>query len=520
MAPDTVSPPAAVAGAPSAKSRYTLAPWVQLSLLAAASLGIYLLAFVGPYSLGQWWAQPLQDIAKIAQADLRIAAAYTLAMTALFWLYWQACRVVAGVDSRRLWAIGIGGAVGFCLAMAWLYPVGAADVFDNIFRGRMSILYHANPFYRVPFDFQQDPLFPYAAWDYYPSAYGPLWELIAAGTAGLAGNGIIANVLAFKAVSILAYLATTMLIALSLRQKAPAQALRGVLLFAWNPLVIYAVAGNGHNDAVMVLFVILGFYWLRRGHFTLALLAQLAGALIKFIPILFVPIVLITALRQLSDWRARARYLLVTTGLSTLAIVAAYAPFWQGLDVLALGVDRRRGLYTTSLPALLKGALEPFIGEFPSDQWASGIAAGLLMIWVAWRLVVLWRSDDEQAPVQTALSMLLFYLLVSCLWFQPWYLIWPLALSALLPDGTAQRGTVLFSFIATWKMPLFDFVIVGKGPLPSYAQRELQITLAILSIPWLYFLYHIKRQVGPYLGLQKEKVSPEDKRSELPPALE
>ncbi|MBI3942465.1 MAG: DUF2029 domain-containing protein [Chloroflexi bacterium] len=503
---------------PSAKTAFAFSPWMQLSVLAAASLGIYWVAFLRPFSLGEWWAQPLQTIVKIAQTDLWAAAAYAGAMTALFWLYWQACRLADGPVDRRLWAAAIGGALVFSLAMAWLYPVGAADVFDNIIRGRMTVLYGANPFYRVPFDFQQDPLYSYAAWDYYPSAYGPLWELIAAGTAWLAGNEVIANVLAFKAIAILAYAATAAVIVLYLRRAAPVKALRGLLLFAWNPLVIYEIAGNGHNDGVMVLFVILGFYWLARGRYTLALLAQIAGALIKFIPILFVPIILITALRHLQDWRARTRYLLVTAGLSALAIVAVYAPFWQGWDVL--GIDRRRGLFTTSLPALLKAVLEPLIGEFSADQWASGIAAGLLLVWLAWRLLVLWRSDDEHAPLHTALSICLFYLLVSCLWFQPWYLIWPLALSALLPDGTAQRGTVLFSFAATWKMPLFDFVIVGKGPLPPFAVRELQVTLGTLSAPWLYFLYHAGISIRQRVGIPARETSGKDSKPELPPITE
>jgi alpha-1,6-mannosyltransferase len=463
-------------------------PVLQLSALAGASLIIYVLAFVRPYSLLTWWRIPQQTIGKISHGDLMAGGAYVLAFSALFLLYGLAYRLSKGHQSVSVWSTVIAGAVAFNAAMLLLYPVDAADVFDDIIRGRMTAYYGANPFYQAPIQFKQDRFYPYAAWDYYPSAYGPGWEGIAAGAARLAGNGVIANVLTFKMVGVLAYAGTLALIGLTLRRWSPQNALYGVTLFGWNPLVIYAVAGNGHNDAVMVLFMVLGFYFLAHRRFTLAALAETAGALVKFVPVLLVPVVLLVALKQLAGWRARARYLLLTVSACALLMVVAYAPFWRGGDVA--GIHRRSQLYTTSPSTLLNLTLKPRLGGAQADLITSRAALILMGIWGMWQLRAVWRNDERQAPARAGLSILLFYLLVSCLWFQSWYVIWPLALAALIPDGPTSRGSLLFSLVATWKMPIFTFVLmISPTHLPPPIWREWRLTLDTLSVPWAYFVY-------------------------------
>lgn len=476
-------------------------PALQLSALAGASLVVYLLAFVQPYSLFTWWRTPQQTIGKTAHGDLAAGAAYVLAFSALFLLYGLACRLTRTHQGALAWSAVIAGAVAFNAVMLFLYPVDAADVFDNIMRGRMTAYYGANPFYQTPAQFMQDRFYPYAAWVYYPSAYGPGWEGIAAGAAKLAGSSVVANVLTFKMVSVLAYAGTLALIGLTLKRWSPQTALYGVTLFGWNPLVIYATAGNGHNDAVMVLLIVLGFYWLAQRRFTLAALAETAGALIKFVPALLVPVIVLAALKQLKGWPARARYLLLTTSVCALLVIFSYAPFWRGGDIA--GIYRRSELYTTSLPTLLDLTLKPRLGATQADGVASPAALIMLGLGVIWQLWAMWRKSEKQAPARAGLSIFLFYLLVSCLWFQSWYVTWLLALAALLPDGPTPRGSILFSLVATWKMPIFTFVLMmNPSHLPPPAWREWRLTLDTLSVPWMYFVYRgIKMSKSRVVGL-------------------
>ncbi len=467
-------------------------PIVQLAAVAAASAAIYALAFVWHYSLIEWWSISQQTIAKISNHAPLAAAAYVIAFAALFLLYVLACRIARGEQRAAVWRVVIAGALAFNVILLLLYPVDAADIFDNIVHGRMTALYSANPFYQSAVEFHQDKFFSYAAWDYYPTAYGPGWELLAAGAAKFAGDGVIANVLTFKLIGVLAYAGAAALIALTLRKHAPERALYGVVLFAWNPLVLYITAGNGHNDAVMVLFIALGFYLLAARRFTLAAAALTLGATIKFIPALLLPIVLIAGCKSTRGWRARGVFLLITLAACALVAIGLYTPFWRGGDIL--GLKRRSDLLTTSLATLIDVTLAPRLGQAVSEFVAIRLAVVLLGAWIVRQSRRVWqRAASLDALANAGASILLFYLLVACLWFQAWYAVWPVAIAALLPDGALTRGALLLSLAATWKMPLFEFVLVPGTVLPPRDWREWRITLGTLGTAWALFVYQFAK---------------------------
>jgi rSAM/selenodomain-associated transferase 1 len=471
-------------------------PPLRLELIALASLAIYVLAFVLPYNLFAWWQMPYLTIAKITDFDNHAGALYVVSFASLFALYWLGSRLVARAPSRRLWVVTLAGAAAINLALVFLYPVDAADIFDNILRGRMQVFYGANPYYVRPSSdalVGADPFYEYAAWQDFPSAYAAGWEIIASTVAHLPGDGVISNVIAFKLVDLLAYAATAALIARALQRTAPERALYGVWLFAWNPLVLYATAGNGHNDIVMLLFAVLGFYWLGRKHFTLAAMAETAGAVVKFIPALFFPIVIIAALSQLATWQSRARYLALTGAACAAMVALAYAPYWRGIDVF--GADWRSLLYTSSLPTLAQMALEPALGAELASTLVSRAALLLVLAWLARQCRILWRDASGDAPVRAALAVLIFYLLVSVLWFEAWYAVWLIPLAALLPDQSLTRGSFLVSLAATWKMPIFDFALMVRPPdrILPVPIREWGVTLGTLALPWFYFAYQSLR---------------------------
>src|SRR5205085_9868255 len=132
---------------------------------------------------------PLLDLAKINQHSVPAANAWALCWIVLFACYYAAfrlCPASQAMSRTFRWvalAVICGWAAIFCINLVFMYPVGAADIFDNILRGRMVSHYGLNPLIALPTDVQADPLFPYTAWKNEPSHYGPLWGLAAAGVA-------------------------------------------------------------------------------------------------------------------------------------------------------------------------------------------------------------------------------------------------------------------------------------------------------------------------------------------------
>jgi len=170
-------------------------------------------------------------------------------------------------------------------------------------------------------------------------------------------------------------------------------ALAGVLLLAWNSVVLYEAWGNGHNDIIMVLWVLLAVWAMLEKRYPLVVLALVMGALVKFIPVLLLPAAVLIAWRQLPDMRSRLRYLLASAAGGALLVLLAYWPLWQGPQVLSF--TRRLDLFTTSLPAVIYQLSIPRLGEARAASLISDIALILTFAFVLWQG---WRASCNPSP--------------------------------------------------------------------------------------------------------------------------
>ena len=462
------------------------APRFALAALVALNAAVYLLLFVGPSDLPALYQRPLLDLRRLSVGDplarWRLLAGFVL-LGLLYWLGWRAALRARG---RAAWALVLLGAAISGAILLFLYPFDAADLFDNIMHGRILGVYGANPFDQVPADFKSDPFYRYVGWRRFPSAYGPGWELVAAATARLAGDGIVANVLAFKALGGLALAGCIAVVAGLLRRTAPDRALAGVLLLAWNPLILYETLGQGHNDVVMLLCILGCVACLAWGRHTLAVLALVAGALFKFVPLLLLPAAGLVSLRALPGTRARLRFVALTACAAALLVLLAYAPFWRGPETL--GIERRRELFTSSLPAVAYALLDGPLGEARAASTVSLAAAGITVLFALWQGVRASRDPSWQSFVQAAFAILMFYLLFTCLWFQQWYAVWPLGLVPLLPAGHMAWLGVTFGFAVLSKPLVFEPLWLWTHPRPDRSWLELRLGPAVLALPWVLTL--------------------------------
>jgi hypothetical protein len=473
------------------------ATWL-LGALAVLTVLLYAWGFAYTFPLLAWQDRPKLDLYRLARAgeDARPALIITyLALGAFYWLGWRAAQRAQG---RGAWSVVLIGAVASSIVLLWMYPIGAADLFDNIMHGRVLGVYWHNPFVTPPAHFAADRFLEYAAWPKAPSAYGPGWEVLAALTAFVVRDQAIwVNVMAFKLLATLFLAAGVAVVATILHSWAPERALAGVVLLAWNPVILVETVGNGHNDMAMIVWVLAATWALAARRFTWAILLLITGALVKYIPLLMLPAAGLIALRELTGWRSRLRFLLGTALISALLIAVAYTPFWYGWRTFT--VERRMQLFTTSLPATVNAAL-----TLADDRWDYGppvaqVAALATALFALWQGLHAWQDRSWLSFPFAACNILFFYLLCTCLWFQPWYAVWPLGLAAILPPGHAARLAALFGYAALSKQLIFEPLWLWMRPLPPKPWRELRLGLAVLAIPWLYVIgWWISRQVHRY----------------------
>jgi hypothetical protein len=463
-----------------------------LTLLAGAavlSALVYWLAFSRAYSLLDLYNQPVFDLRRRARA---VPAARWWLLAAFLvqsgW-YWLGLRAARRARGPAAWPIVLMGALVSAAILLFMFPFGAADIFDYIMHGRILGVYDANPFVQVGSNFPRDPFCPYMAWRDQPSTYGPLWTMLGGVVARLAGDGVVANVLAFKLLAGVFFFAGVGVIADTLRRIAPERALAGVVTLAWNPIVLYETFGNGHNDMAMIFWVLAAAGLIARRRYTLAILALVVGGLFKYIPILLLPAAGLIALRGLPGMWARLRFVLIAGLAAVLLIELAYLPFWNGLETLAF--VRRRDLYTTSLPAFLYAWLQvPWGAE--RARFILGTATAMLTVAFAlWQGVRAWCDCSWLSFPRAAFWIALFYLLFTCLWFQEWYTVWPAALAALMLSDRAMWLSASLNLAGVTKPLIFAPLWLWLDPLPPGPWRELRLGPAVLALPWLALLWYL-----------------------------
>jgi hypothetical protein len=468
-----------------------------LAITAGMSLTIYAMIFARLSFLPDVWNTP---IVTGSQISLRtIDGGHGLArfqlitgFAALGVLYFFAYRAAKEARDWIDTSIVAFGALAFGLVLLFMYPFGAADIFDNITHGRMIAFYNANPFQQVANDFRGDPFLPYAAWRTSKSAYGPVWEIMAGATSRLAGDGVGANIVMFKLLPGLFWVLTLVVAWKMLQRAGRRPTLPAFLLLAWNPLILYEVWGNGHNDMAMAFFVLLAAWMVMEKRFTLAVGALVAGALVKYIPLLLIPLAGVIALRALPTWRRRGIFVLSSAALSVVLIVVTFQPFWVGWDTLTIG--RRATMLSGTLASAVHSILVDGPAKLPKEATAKDISLVLAALTGAVALIEAWRVQRRpnwEGFIQHSFNIYMVYLLVTVPWFQQWYAIWPLVFLPFL-DAPARGLALVFGFAVLGKQLWVDPSLYWSrrwAPLPA---REIGFALGNLAIPWLYALFVIR----------------------------
>jgi len=500
--------------------------WLALAaivVLGGISGAAYYLGFVRPYRLDEHFREPLLDLAKINGHTAPAANAWAFTWVVLFACYFLAFRLCppsanVSVAFRRIALFLIcGWAAFFSINVLMMYPVGAADLFDQIFRARLTAHYNLNPFTTNPIDIQGDPFQPYVAWKGDPSPYGPMWETLAAATSALGGDNLWNNLIFFKLLVTISYGANVALTYLILRAWKPDWALRGTLFFAWNPLMVFEVAGNGHNDSIVATFLLLAVYLFVIARRVAVLPALMAGVLTKFVPVLLVPAAIVAI------WRDRARFgrsvessgegvpvrrrvLTAFEAFSNLAIggvlslglgAVLYARFWQDLD--SLGPQNRETLFTASLPKVALDVLVHNWGvnEATAQTIVRNTALGLVgFVALALAALIFLKGnartpEERQALIERTLSgfyeVIFVYLAFATLWWQPWYLIWLIALTAPVARFTNAYRTMLFCIGGVANYFVWDFIWLWNRTDIRYTQ--VMSAMVIYTLPLFYTLY-------------------------------
>ncbi len=351
--------------------------------------------------------------------DVVYAQAFLGALVGAFVLYLGAVLVLARRPARL--------AIVATLAVAiQLVPLGAplllsTDAWTYWDYGRIAAVHDGNPYRDPPSTFPDDPAFPYVGedWRDTTSVYGPAFTLASEPIALAAGESEDAAAWLYKLLAAAAVLVALALAVWLAPHRAFACAFAG-----WNPLLAIHFAGGGHNDAWMAALVLGALALASSGRRAWAGAAWAAAVLVKWVPLVFLP------LRAL-EARSTGRRVDHRGFLGAAALILALATVRYGLGwVEAFGPLARNANTETSY-------------ALPHRLQELGVPRGLaLALFVAGLVAAFAWLVREALHGRARLALAACVLMLAAPWLVVWYVVWAVPLAAAEDDRAAQLLTL------------------------------------------------------------------------------
>ena len=306
----------------------------------------------------------------------------------------------------------------------------------------------------------------YPSWLAAGSAYGPLWNAIAALVTRLAPDALLVQLRLYQMLSLISISMTAHLLAAAARRCNPeapgavpdafqdperaAQSMLALVLLC--PLTIVEGTLSAHNDALLGLACAGCIWFTLKGRPRFAVAALFIGTLVKVSCGLLLALYLTQlALQRRSPPQPRPAWHFMAaaaalTALSTGIPMLFHGTLWRYASKVAMLLGRPDDLLpacTRSLECFPR-AIAHFFLEMPALSWAIGLvfrAAALILF-----MGSAFRAGKGVAQLRTASAFLLLYYLLVHPANHTWY---GLLLVPLIPFTEGRLKKVLIVFLAT-----------------------------------------------------------------------
>lgn len=172
------------------------------------------------------------------------------------------------------------------------YPMLSYDVFNYMFHGKILWFYHQNPHLHAPLEYTGDLWLRFMRWVHTPSAYGPIFTIIES-PAYLLGLGKFVPTLYLMKATMAGFFVWCVVLIGKIAQKLDWDQFRITLAqasVALNPFLLFELVVNGHNDSIMIAFLLYSILQLLKGHKIKSIVALLLSIGTKFVTALTIPI--------------------------------------------------------------------------------------------------------------------------------------------------------------------------------------------------------------------------------------
>jgi hypothetical protein len=402
----------------------------------------------------------------------------------------------------------------------------AHDIDAYVTYGRLLGIYHANPYFVPPSAFPHDPAYPFTYWKDTVTIYGPLWTVISTFLALIAGSAHTHILYTFRIFSFAMHLVNMWLIGAILRDyKCSSRTIAlGILLYALNPLALLESSLGGHNDILMITFILLGI-WLvvrvdqyvsvRFRDYAPPIIAFTCAFLIKFsaAPVIFLYIFALVCktLQQLSQqdmshsffasfashWFPALIVLLKGALVSLGLVIFFYVPFYVEHSIHEIVLSYTSLPFNTQIWNSILFAINSYNGKNPlpfellwlnqRNSWSILNYGGIILVGV-YGAIRIWRKPTLNTMIVALFAVFSVFLLTTT-WFFSWYVTWLVALAAIcLPVSPSRfdRGLLAFGLTFSYTtLATYYSTIAGwmqnshNAVVPNWPLQEVLIAFGV-----------------------------------------
>ena len=444
-----------------------------------------------------------------------------------FALVFFASRVATRVMRERLtpkdrsllfWTVCILTGV-FGVIFIFAPAVMSQDIFLYATYGRMASIFNINPFVVNPTTNATDLFHTFIQVKGLGIAhYGPLWIDMTVPVVLLARASVVNTLFGFRLLGFIFYVANTMLIWAILAKLKPEMRVSGVILFAWNPLVLQLGVSEVHYEVVAIAFLLLGALFFQRRSFLASWVFMLLAALLNVFCLLLIPLLLKLLWKETRVMRGARRFLwwLTLISLSAAIVVLAYAPYMRGWGFTGIMLNVEGTFLEGNAIHSLDAAILYLPMGFPlflswlaaPYHWTiiAGITIGSLLLFGLWLADTLELSLLFSSWIFLALTVLL-----PVHW--PWFMLLPLALAIV----SASRYTILLAILLTLGAALEYYFLLWPKVWPNLALVTIGLPLLIWG--WALFFTATWLMSRPNDTEQQPNKSIQNFRFSRPPLL-
>jgi len=398
-----------------------------------------------------------------------------------------------GAARAAIWIV-LGAALVFQATLMFLPGLFSQDVFSYIAYGHLAAIYNLNPYVWPPSAIPKDAVLPWVAgvWRTYASPYGPVWTDVQWVLARIFGGKSVAEeAMAYRGLANALLLVDLGLVWAVLGRVTPldrAQRTTALAALAWNPLVLFEVAANAHNDVLMVSFSLLAVLLLACSSDGLLAAASFTlGALVKYLSglgLVWLALAAVARSGSLARRVVRLGLLVLISAAIGVGVLGPWLELPDSLDPLAAetaGVGYVNALPDSLALAIADQALTPAgVPTTLARELTRGVERfvvlagfGLYLFWESRRV---WSNPTVAAVVRASARSCLIYVLVVSTSVQTWYFCLPVALAVVLGwRAPLTRITVGYSLLALPALylhyylrestPLWVDAVYGLAPL-------------------------------------------------------